>query len=117
MSIFMVFPLEICMDTDLQLMNVLAVANQGLAKIKVCPPRQVLGCNTGKSVGYSQESTDKKISSRTLYGCILYRSASSSIVGVGLMLLSPNSFVVYLVVMFIAMPILMRVLGMIIFAV
>jgi hypothetical protein len=103
------------MDLDLQLMNALVVANQGLPKIKGCPSRRVLGCSTRKSAGYSQESTDKMVSSRTPYRRILDQSMSFNTMGVGLMLVSPNNSAVSLVMMFISTPISLRVLGMIIF--
>jgi hypothetical protein len=85
------------------------VANQGLPRIKGCLPIWVFGCITIKSVGYSQESTDKTISSKTPSGRILDRLAYSRIKGVGIILVSHNNSVISLVMMFIIVPKSIRV--------
>jgi hypothetical protein len=58
---------------------------------------------------------DKTISSRTLFGHIFDQSTSYNIAGVGIMLVSPKNSVIYLVMIFIAVPRSIRVLGIIIF--
>ena len=71
------------LEPDRQLIKASAVPSQGLPRIRGCPPNLVLGCNTTKSAGYSQESTEMTKSSNTPSGWIVDQSASSRIVGVG----------------------------------
>ena len=69
---------------DLHPMKASAVSNQGLPRISGCPRRLDFGCSTMKSTGYSQESKETVISSKTPSGVILDLSTYSKTIVVGL---------------------------------
>jgi hypothetical protein len=94
-----------------QLMNASTVANQGLPKIKGCPPKLDLGCRIMKSTGYSQESRETMMSSITPSCLIFYLSASSNTVGVGRRLPMFKFCIVSIVMTFIVAPKSIRVFG------
>ena len=98
-------------DHDQKLMQASAVANQGLPKINVCPPRCDLGCKTKKSARCSEESTKIMRSSKIPSSLIVDLSYSSKTVGVGLRLLSPSFLTVSIVIMLIATPKYISTLG------
>ena len=77
MRFFVLVPSDMVIDTDRQLMQASAVANQGLPRISGCPPSYDLGCKTKKSVGYSQESTEMTRSSKIPSGLMVDLSSSS----------------------------------------
>jgi hypothetical protein len=59
------------MEPDMQPMKASIVANHGHPRIRGWPPKQVLGCKTTKSAGYSHESTEMTKSSITPSGLIV----------------------------------------------
>ena len=77
MRFFISVPSDMVIDPDRQLMQALAVANQGLPRFNECPPSYDLGFKTKKLVGYSQDSTEITRSSNIPSGLIVDLSASS----------------------------------------
>ena len=76
-------PLEMVISPSLHPMKALTVANHGIPSIIGCPLEGSFDSTTMKSTGYSHEATDTTISSKTLAGFTIVRSASSRMEGVG----------------------------------
>ena len=80
------------------------MASQGLPKINGCPLSRVLGFIIGKSVGYSQESTETMKSCSMPSGLTTDRSANSNKVEVGSADVMPSFWQVAVANILIAAP-------------
>ena len=72
-------PLEMVISPSLHPIKVLAVANHGLPRIIGYPLEGSFDSTTMKSIGYSHDANDTKMSSRTPAGFTVVQSVSSRI--------------------------------------